>query len=144
MTSETPEELRAWRQKVVLEHVAGENAKDLERVMNTFAAPCYDLAAAGAGRMEGDEAVRALQHRNWAAFSGVRYEVAKLHHCDAGVILEFFIRGRHEGTYLEVPPSGKSIDVPAIAVFEFDGRDLVCERPYVNQALLLAQMRSAL
>lgn len=133
--------LRAWREKVVLEHVDAENAKDLKRVMKTFATPCYDLSAAGAGSVEGDEAVRALQGRNWAAFAGVRYEAVRLHHCEAGVILEYRVRGRHEGTYLDIPPSGAPIDVPAIAVFEFTGRDLVCERPYVNQALLLAQMQ---
>jgi predicted ester cyclase len=133
--------LRAWREKVVLEHVDAENAKDLKRVMDTFATPCYDLAAAGAGSVEGDEAVRALQGRNWAAFPGVRYEAVRLHHCEAGVILEYRIRGRHEGTYLGIPPTGSPIDVAAIAMFEFAGRDLVCERPYVNQALLLAQMQ---
>jgi steroid delta-isomerase-like uncharacterized protein len=141
MIEQGSDDLRAWREKVVLEHVQAENAKDLEKVMNTFSTPRYDLCASASGTVEGDEAVRALQGRNWSAFPSVRYEVVKLHHCDAGVILEYRIRGTHEGTYLGIPPSGSAIDVPAIAVFEFDHRELVCERPYVNQALLVAQMK---
>ena len=133
--------LRARREALVLEHVAAENDKDVERVMRTFARPCYDLAVAGGGLVEGDAAVRDLQARNWAAFSGVRYEPVRLHHADQAVVLEYRVRGRHEGNYLGVPPTGALIDVPAIAVFEFEGADLVCERPYVNQAMLLAQMK---
>jgi steroid delta-isomerase-like uncharacterized protein len=141
MSEQSVSDLRAWREKVVLEHVQAENAKDLEKVMNTFSAPCYDLCASGSGTVEGEAAVRELQGRNWSAFPSVRYDVVKLHHCDAGVILEYRIRGTHEGTYLGIAPSGSPIDVAAIAVFEFDDRDLVCERPYVNQALLVSQMR---
>jgi hypothetical protein len=111
--------------------------------MGTFTQPRYDLAAAGAGIVEGDAAVRAMQARNWAAFAGVRYEPVKIHHCEDGVILEFRVRGTHEGAYLGMAPSGAPIDVPAIAVFQFAGRDLVCERPYVNQTLLVTQMRGA-
>jgi steroid delta-isomerase-like uncharacterized protein len=133
--------LRAHREALVLEHVAAENDKDVERVMRTFTRPCYDLAVAGGGLVEGDAAVRLLQARNWTAFTGVRYEPVRLHHADDAVILEYRVRGRHVGNYLGVPPTEAPIDVPAIAVFDFEGRDLVCERPYVNQAMLLAQMK---
>lgn len=38
------------------------------------------------------------------------------------------------------PPTGRWVDLPVVAIFEFDGPDLVCERAYFDRISLLIQL----
>lgn len=71
-------------------------------------------------------------------------ECYTLHRTDDAVILECHITGWHEGEYNGIAPTGAVVDYPAIAVYEFEGSDLVCERMYVNLRGLEAQLRGAM
>jgi predicted ester cyclase len=91
--------------------------------------------------IEGTEPVRDLIASFGTSLPSITYVAEKIHHTDDAVIVEYRITGRHDGEYNGIPPTGAMVDYPAIAVYEFDGPDLVCERMYLNLRGLEAQLR---
>ena len=136
-------EIRAHREALVLEHIGAENVKDTERAMQTFTRPKYDLRAVDGEVIEGEDGVRDLIDAMRVTTPGVTYIADKIHHTDDAVIVEYRITGRHEGIYRGIGPTGAELNYPALAIFEFDGTDLVGERPYLNVQGLEAQMRGS-
>jgi steroid delta-isomerase-like uncharacterized protein len=135
------ESIRARREEIVLRHIDAENHNDAQTALDTFTRPRYDLRAVEGEVVDGADAVRALIESFSGALPSITYVADKVHHADDAVIVEYRITGRHDGTYNGVPPSGAEVNYPAIAVYEFAGTDLVCERIYVNLRGLENQMR---
>lgn len=137
----TTEEIRARREAIVIEHITAESVGEVERALRTFARPKYDCRAIGGSIVEGEEAVRNHIAGGVLATPGITYVAEKLHHTDDAVIVEYRITGTHDGSYPGIPPTGAKLDYPALAIFEFEGDGLVCERPYMNMRGMEEQMR---
>jgi hypothetical protein len=75
-----------------------------------------------------------------ATFKHPRYELIALHHSDDAVIVEFDLLGTHNGTFRGLPPTGRSFRCRMVAIFEFEGEGLVCERVYFDSATILRQL----
>jgi steroid delta-isomerase-like uncharacterized protein len=133
--------LRTHREKLVLEHINAESAQDVETAVRTFTRPRYDLRAIEGGIIEGEDAVRALIQGMTSSMPSVTYVADQIHHADDAVIVEYRITGRHDGEYAGIPATGATLDYPAVAIYEFDGSDLVEERLYLNLRGLEAQLR---
>jgi predicted ester cyclase len=140
MTTPTSE-LRAHREALVLRHIDAENRNDAETALATFTRPKYDLRAIEGPEIEGPDAVRQLIESFGTSLPAITYVLTELHHADNAVIVEYRITGRHEGEYNGIAPTGLAVDYPAIAIYEFDGPDLICERIYLNLRGLEAQLR---
>ncbi|MEU1370922.1 nuclear transport factor 2 family protein [Streptomyces sp. NPDC005803] len=135
------EDLRKHRHELVVKHIEAENAQDAETALHTFTHPKYDLRAVEGGVIEGSAQVHEFIRGFRASLPSITYVGTSIHHADNAVIVEYRIVGRHDGDYAGIPPTGAEVDFPAIAVYEFDGPDLVCERMYLNLRGLEAQMR---
>src|SRR5580658_2124969 len=112
-------DLRAQREQILLEHVEAENNNDMDAVIATFARPRYELVPTEE-IFDGDAEVRRY-YREKAARG------RRLYHSDDAVIVE--IR-----TLSMEPAPPYRVDLPSIAVFEFDGPQLTCERVYYDLA----------
>ena len=134
-------ELRAHREELVLRHIDAENRNDPDTALATFTRPKYDLRAVEGPVIEGDGPVHELIASFGTSLPSVTYVARHLHHADDAVIVEYQITGRHDGDYNGIAPTGAEVDYPAIAVYEFEDRDLVCERLYLNLRGLEAQLR---
>ena len=139
--SRSADELKAYREELVLRHIDAENRNDAVTALATFTRPKYDLRAVEGPVIEGVDAVHALIASSGTALPQITYVARHIHHAADAVILEYQITGRHEGEYNGVAPTGYPVDYPAIAVYEFEDADLVCERMYVNLRGLESQMR---
>jgi steroid delta-isomerase-like uncharacterized protein len=135
------DKLRVHREQLVLRHIDAENRNDTETALETFTRPKYDLRAVEGPLIEGSDMVRELIASFGTSLPTITYVAEKIHHADDAVIVEYRITGRHEGEYNGIPASGATVDYPAIAVYEFDGFDLICERIYLNLRGLEAQMQ---
>jgi predicted ester cyclase len=135
------ETLRAHREELVLRHIDAENRNDPETALATFTRPKYDMRAVEGPEVEGHDAVRELIASFGTTLPAVTYVASRLHHADDAVIVEYRITGRHEAEYNGIAPTGATVDYPAIAVYEFDGPDLICERLYLNLRGFEAQLR---
>jgi len=133
------QELRERREAIVIEHMESENHHDYETTMGTFGHPRYEVIPTG-DVWDGDEEVRRYFGDTRTAFPDQRNELIELHHADAGVIVEFWLRGTHEGPLRGIPPTGKSFECRCVAFFLFEEDSLVCERVYFDAATILSQL----
>ena len=122
--------LRAERAAVVEEHLSAENDEDVDRVLATFTHPRYELMAGGHVH-EGVDAVRAHHEGQLERRGKSIYSVVKMHHSDDAVIVEYEARK---------PAAAPDAFLPALAIFEFDGTGLVCERVYYDSATAIREL----
>jgi steroid delta-isomerase-like uncharacterized protein len=131
------------RQKLVETHLVAENAGDIEAVVATFAKPRFE-AISSCEAFEGADAVRHHYQERKKAFPDAMVDVTRWHFAENAVIVEIRIQGTHIGVTPDGRPSnGRPYDVPAIAVFEFEGHDLVCERSYFDRNTLIGQITAS-
>ena len=74
------------------------------------------------------------------AFPDFHAEIEKVHHADDAVVGEARITGTHNGLFGDVPPTGRRVDFPMAAIFEFDEDRLLCEKVYYDIATILIQI----
>jgi steroid delta-isomerase-like uncharacterized protein len=135
----TAGELRDRRERLVREHMESENRHEFDVTMGTFHHPRYEIVPTGEVH-DGEQAVAAYFAETRAAFPDQRNETIALHHADDAVIVEFWLRGTHEGELRGIPPTGRAFEVRTVAFFLFDEDRLVCERVYFDTATILAQL----
>lgn len=133
------QDLRDRREGVVIEHMESENHHDFEATLGTFGHPRYEIVPTG-DVFDGEEAVRRYFEESRTAFPDQRNEMVALHHTDAGVIVEFDLKGTHRGPLRGIPATGKEFTCRTVAFFLFDGDSLVCERVYFDAATILSQL----
>ena len=131
--------LREIREQIVREHMESENRHEFDVTMRTFKHPRYEIVPTGEIH-DGDEAVDRYFRETRAAFPDQRNELIKMHHADDAVLAEFWLRGTHEGEFRGIPPTHKAFTCQCLAVFMFEGEQLVCERVYFDTATILGQL----
>lgn len=132
-------ELRQTREELVREHMDSENRHEYDATMDTFHHPRYELIGTG-DVYDGEAEVRDYFAETRAAFPDQRNELIALHHADDAVIVEFWLRGTHEGAFRGLPATGRSFEIRMTAFFIFEGDGLVCERVYFDPGTILRQL----
>lgn len=137
MNAHSDQTLRGHREAIVLEHVAAENRHDVEATIATFHSARYEINGEPS---DGEAAVRDLLHELMAGFPDFQVEVGKTHHADDAVIGEARVTGTHNGALAGIPATGRRVDYPLVAIFEFEADRLLCEKVYFDSATLLHQI----
>jgi steroid delta-isomerase-like uncharacterized protein len=133
---------RKKREEIVREHMDSENRHEFDATLDTFAHPRYELIATGEV-YDGIEEVSGYYEETRRAFPDQRNETLALHHADDAVLVEAVVRGTHRGPLRSLPPTGREFELPILAIFEFEGNKLVCERVYFDQTTVLRQLAIA-
>jgi len=133
------QDLRECREALVIEHMESENHHDFEATLGTFDHPRYEIVPTG-DVFDGKEAVGRYFEDSRTAFPDQRNELIALHHTDAGVIVEFDLKGTHRGPLRGIPATGKEFTCRTVAFFLFEDASLVCERVYFDAATILGQL----
>lgn len=123
-------DLRRIREDTVLRHVGGENDRDLEAVMATFARPRYEIVPT-ATVYDGDAAVRQMILQQWEELPRMRYTAEGIYHGPDGLIVE---------TRTTCP--GTAFDMLSVNLFGFDGDRLILERCYFDRMLFAEQLKT--
>jgi predicted ester cyclase len=131
--------LRDTREAIVREHMESENRHEFDVTMGTFKHPRYEIIPTGEIH-DGAEAVDNYFKETRAAFPDQRNELIAMHHADDAVLVEFWLRGTHEGELRGIAPTHKPFECRCLAIFEFEGEGLVCERVYFDTATILGQL----
>jgi steroid delta-isomerase-like uncharacterized protein len=138
------DEVRARREKLVLDHFRDEVGHRWDDVLATFPHPRYEIVPTQTVH-DGEAAVRGYYAETRRAFPDQRHEMIALRHADDAVITEFYLLGTHLGPLGPVPPTGGAFKVRMTAFFVFRGDDeLACERIYFDQLSLLRQLLGAI
>jgi steroid delta-isomerase-like uncharacterized protein len=131
--------MRKKREEIVREHMDSENRHEFDATLDTFDHPRYELIATGEV-YDGTEEVSGYYDDTRRAFPDQRNELLALHHADDAVLVEAVVRGTHRGPLRSLPPTGREFVLPILAIFEFDGGKLNCERVYFDQMTVLRQL----
>lgn len=137
-----PEETRQERERIVREHMEAENALEMDRALETFAHPRYEIMATGQV-YDGPEEVNRYYRESRETFPDQRNELISLRHAEDAVIVEFWLLGTHKGALGRLKPTGREFRCRMTAFFIFEGTGLVCERVYFDSATILRQLTSA-
>jgi steroid delta-isomerase-like uncharacterized protein len=133
------QQLRATRDAVIREHMESENRLDFDATIATFDHPRYELV--GTGQVfDGEEQVREYYATSRAAFPDQRNEIRTFRHADDAVVVEFDLLGTHLGNFVGFDPTGRSFRCRMVAIFEFAGDRIVCERIYFDAGTVLRQL----
>jgi steroid delta-isomerase-like uncharacterized protein len=135
----TDSELRARREALVREHMQSENVHEFDVTIGTFGHPRYEIIPTGE-IYDGEAEVRRYFEESRAAFPDQRNELVTLRHSDDAVIVEFDLKGTHQGPLRGIPPTGREFTCRTLAMFIFDHDQLVCERVYFDALTILAQL----
>ncbi len=130
---------REIREAIVMEHMTAENAHELERCIDAFAHPRYEIVATGEV-WDGHDGVNTLLLQNVTAFPDFKFHPSSIDHGEEAVYVEGRFTGTHLGDWRGLPPTGRRIDFPLIIVFAFDGERMVCERTYFDLGTILRQL----
>jgi steroid delta-isomerase-like uncharacterized protein len=133
------DEIRAVRERVVREHMGAENALQMDRALETFAHPRYEIMATGQVYDGADEVDRYYRESR-EVFPDQRNELISLRHADDAVIVEFWLLGTHKGRLGGLEPTGRGFRCRMTAFFIFEGTGLVCERVYFDSATIMRQL----
>ncbi|AGB25727.1 putative ester cyclase [Mycobacterium sp. JS623] len=138
------DDLRQRRLAIIREHMDTEVTKEFDATLATFKTngeghPHYEIMATGQV-YDGDDEVMGYYLTTRTAFPDQRHENARFHVSDDTVIVEFDLLGTNLGEFYGMPPTGKSFQVPMIAVFFFDGERIINERIYFDTASLVTQI----
>jgi steroid delta-isomerase-like uncharacterized protein len=129
--------LHQRREAIVNQHADAENRHDVEATIATFHQPRYEVNGVPS---DGAEAVRDLLQGMMDGLPDLRAELGKMRHADDAVLVEGLITGTHDGEWAGIPPTGRRVEIPIVAIFEFDGDRLLCEKVYFDMATVLTQM----
>jgi steroid delta-isomerase-like uncharacterized protein len=131
--------LRETREAIVREHMDSENRLEFDATMRTFHHPRYELIGTG-DVYDGEREVADYFEETRTAFPDQRNEVLEVRHADDAVIVEFVLKGTHDGPLRGLPPTGRAFECRMTAFFVFEEDRLVCERVYFDAGTILRQL----
>jgi steroid delta-isomerase-like uncharacterized protein len=131
--------LRERREQLVRDHMESENVHEFDVTLGTFSHPRYEIVPTGEV-YDGEQEVRRYFEESRAAFPDQRNELVALHHADDAVIVEFDLKGTHNGPLRGIPPTGREFTCRTLALFLFEDDQLVCERVYFDLVTIFAQL----
>ncbi len=131
--------LRTHREQIVRRHMETENVLDFDAVIATFGHPRYEIVATGEVH-DGEAEVRNYFRTSRTAFPDQRNELVSLRHAADAVIVEFDLLGTHKGPLAGIEPTGRPFRCRMVALYLFQGENLVCERVYFDTATILRQL----
>jgi steroid delta-isomerase-like uncharacterized protein len=131
--------LQSHREALVRLHMEVEERGDAEAVLETFSVPHYDLVATGQVLSGAEGIIRRVQDLA-AAMPDAKIDIVTLRHADDAVIVETRTHGVHKAELFGLPATGKAYNVRGIAIFKFDGPDLVDEIVYYDRLTIIDQL----
>src|SRR4051812_26762516 len=108
---------------VVEQHVAFENAHDLEGVLSTFGNTAHYDDEAWSEHYQGSGGVRQFYEQLMKALPDIKIEIQNRHVTDDAIVLEVMIRGTHLGSWRGLPATGRRVDLPLCGIYTFDSDD---------------------
>jgi len=137
-------DIRQRREMIVREHLDAENRGDVDATLATVSTARMDISTFGEnGQVSGHDAVHALYGGLFVAFPDFHIDVDHLRHGDNHVLVEGLLSGTQHADWAGIPNAGRRFTTRFAGVFEFDGDQLMCERPYFELSDIARQLTGA-
>jgi predicted ester cyclase len=125
-----------------IEHAEAEQRRDFDAAMDTFGTPNPRYELPGGEIVDGHDAVMEMYRDLFGAFPDFEPVVDRsdLAHCGDSVIFTAQMTATHTGSLRGLPATGRRIDVPIVAIFDFDGTDLLGARVLFDRLTMFIQL----
>jgi steroid delta-isomerase-like uncharacterized protein len=131
----------AARLRVVDDHIRFECAHELDRLMGTFGSEPEWHYQAGEQVLHGHEAIRDFYADLFRGFPDFWLHARQRHVAQESVVVEGILGGTHNGEWMGIKQTGKTVAVPFCAIFSFTAEDrLKSEIVYYDRLSLLSQL----
>ena len=97
----------------------------------------FGLGVTAVGAKEIEAAVNRIYHEMFEGEPVVRSVFVD----EGGGTLEFDLIGIHKGEVLGVPPTGRKVSVPCVAIYEISNEEITAIRMYFPSSVLLDQIQ---
>ena len=131
--------LRKSREMSVRLHTESESRHEFDVTLATMEHPRYEVIPIGEVH-DGAQAVAAFYRELAQAFPDFRIELRTLYHAKDAVIAEVDFSGTHRGFWRGIPPTGRPVRYPFVAIHLFEGDRMLIERLYFDLHTILRQV----
>jgi len=133
------DKLNEQREALVRSHMDVEMQGDTDAIIATFSRPRYDIIATNTV-FDGAERVRLRIEQLIAAMPGCSIVATAIHHAAEAVIVETRTTGFHTATLFGISPTGRPYDIRGVAIFRFNGLELIEEAVYYDRQTIIEQL----
>ena len=125
-------------EKIVIEHVEAENARDMARVMRTYAEVAVFEDVPREVCFEGKEAIAASYQERFKAFPDMVRTIDRMTTGDQGAVTEITMSGVQKGVYAGLPPRPGVQSLRIAAHFSVNPEGLITRETVYYDALTVA------
>ena len=116
------------------------NSHDIEKVIGFYSSNYIGEDVGQAFLLRGHEGVRAMLESYWQAFPDLEFTVTDTVIQDSRLAIVWMAEGTHQGTIMNIPPTGHRVEVRGVSVIDVED-GLVVRAQYVwDQAGMLRHM----
>lgn len=116
------------------------NSHDIEKVLGFYSSNYVGEDVGQAFLLRGHEGVRAMLENYWQAFPDLEFTVTDTLIQDSRMAIIWMAEGTHQGTIMNIPPTGHRVEVRGVSVIDIED-GLVVRAQYVwDQAGMLRHM----
>jgi steroid delta-isomerase-like uncharacterized protein len=117
------------------------NSHDIEKVLGFYAPECISDDVGQASPLHGREGLRAMLSAYWRAFPDLRFEVTDTVVQDSRLAIAWWAEGTHQGTIMNIPPTGHKVQVRGISIIDVKDGVVVRGQYIWDLAGMLRHMR---
>lgn len=117
------------------------NSHDIEEVLDFYSPEYIGEDVGQAFLLRGHEGIRAMLEKYWQAFPDLEFTVTDTVVQDSRVAIVWIAEGTHQGTILNIPPTGHRVAVRGVSIIDVEDGRVVRGQYIWDLAGMLRHMR---
>jgi steroid delta-isomerase-like uncharacterized protein len=94
------------------------NSHNIENVLSLYSPDCIGSDVGQASILRGREGVRSMLEMYWNAFPDLQFAITDTIVQDSRVAVVWVAEGTHQGTIMNIPPTGHKVEVRGVSVID--------------------------
>ena len=94
------------------------NSHDMENILRFYAPDCVSDDVGQASQLHGREGLRSMLELYWKAFPDLRFKITDTVVQDSRLAIAWMAEGTHEGTIMNIPPTGHQVEVRGMSIVD--------------------------
>jgi steroid delta-isomerase-like uncharacterized protein len=96
------------------------NSHDIEKVLRFYSSQYVGEDVGQAFLLRGHEGIRAMLENYWQAFPDLQFTVTDTVTQDSRMTIVWIAEGTHQGTIMNIPPTGHRVEVRGVSVIDVE------------------------
>jgi len=135
-------ERRVAMAREITEHLTAESTQDLEALLAGMTEDCYNLVMCDPSPLyQGPKEVARRYRGLWTAFPDLQVRLRRIVAIEGDqAVTEHTLSGTHHGPLFGTAPTGRSVQVDTVVIWEFAGERIRGETVYFDLATMFRQV----